>query len=522
MNVGDVSTPINPPEALGAREGDLPAYVSNGLIGLRVREMPLYAGMALVAGLAGEHPERRIEAAASAPYPLAADISVDGIWLSDQPWTVTDLKQGYDFSTGELTSSFRYTVRDLSVVVKVTTFASRTAPSLVLQEVEVTADAGCKLGFRSIVDINAARGRVKRRRTMTPGEAEPACDGSLLWETDGRVSECGLALMTETSFDDCQRKVNTWDISGHLVTEYLGHARADRSVRLWQMAALVPSVVHARPDEEAVRRVARAKSTGFGALRKQNREAWVETWKGRIVVRGARAEHQALIDAAFFYLNSSAHPASPSSTSVFGLATWHDYHYYYGHVMWDIGLPPLILLHPEAARAMLDFRTRSRAAAGSTARLSSRNGLQFPWEAAPMTGQEASPGDGAAAHHEDHVSLHVARGFSLYAEITGDLAFLEQDAWPVVSGVADWFVSRTTRTRRGVEMLHAMGPAETPQPPDNDAFSLMAGADVLRRAIRMAEDLKRPTPQAWRDVLRDLYSDPLGWRDRIPRRIQGD
>src|SRR5512140_3146615 len=103
-----MSGPINPPEAAGPGERELPAYVSNGLIGLRVRPMPLQAGMALVSGFAGEHPERRIEAAAIAPYPLAGDIAVDGAWLSDAPHCVGDLKQGYDFASGELTSAFAF------------------------------------------------------------------------------------------------------------------------------------------------------------------------------------------------------------------------------------------------------------------------------------------------------------------------------------------------------------------------------------------------------------------------------
>src|ERR1700744_5915304 len=98
--------PINPAEAIGRGERELPAYVSNGLVGLRVRPVPLQAGMALLSGFAGEHPERRIEAAAIAPYPLAGDLAVDGVWLSDTPQTVSDLRQGYDFANGELTSAF--------------------------------------------------------------------------------------------------------------------------------------------------------------------------------------------------------------------------------------------------------------------------------------------------------------------------------------------------------------------------------------------------------------------------------
>ncbi|CAN5557971.1 hypothetical protein BH10PSE4_BH10PSE4_32090 [soil metagenome] len=64
-------TPINPPDVVGAGRRELPAYVSNGLIGLRVRDVPLTTGMTLLSGYSGEHYERQIEAAAVAPYPLA-------------------------------------------------------------------------------------------------------------------------------------------------------------------------------------------------------------------------------------------------------------------------------------------------------------------------------------------------------------------------------------------------------------------------------------------------------------------
>ena len=80
-----------------------------------------------------------------------------------------------------------------------------------------------------------------------------------------------------------------------------------------------------------------------------------EIWKGRIRLIGAGDEWQALADAAFFYLNTSVHASSPASTSIFGLATWHDYHYYYGHVMWDIeafAVPVLAFLQPAAAESL--------------------------------------------------------------------------------------------------------------------------------------------------------------------------
>jgi len=499
--------PISPPEEHGARNGALPAYVANGMIGLRVREMALSPGMTIVNGVVGQDPERRIEAGAPVPYPLEADVCINGIWLSDQPWCVGDLRQSYDFATAELTSRWRARMGDVIADIEVVTFASRTAPAVVMQEVSVRPDAPCDIRLRARTSTADLRGRVVRRRTDTPGEPDTACDGSLLWSTEGDLSTCGIALWTEPD-PAAERVVTRWDASGPLQTTYdLGRV-SKRGARLRQMAALVPSLIHARPDEEAVRRLVRAAQTGFDILRARNREAWRELWRGRIFVTGADPAHQALIDAAFFYLNSSVHAASPAATSIFGLAAWRDYSYYFGHVMWDIDafcVPPLILSQPDAARALLDFRSRGLAAAASNARLSGRQGLQFPWEAAPLSGQEATPGGGSGAAHEDHGSLHVARAFSLFADATGDEAFLREKAWPVLEGVADWIVSRLTLTERGYELKRATGPAEVPDPPDNDAFTLMLADDVLARALDAAQSLGRTPPAAWRTIRENLY-----------------
>ena len=88
-----MSAPISPPPVRGGGRDELPAYVANGVVGLRVREMPLAGGLALISGYTGEHPQRRIEAIAVAPYPVAGDIRLAGVWLSDSPQTVTILDQ---------------------------------------------------------------------------------------------------------------------------------------------------------------------------------------------------------------------------------------------------------------------------------------------------------------------------------------------------------------------------------------------------------------------------------------------
>jgi hypothetical protein len=78
----------------------LPAYLSNGLVGVRVNENPLRAGMTLVSGFSGNRPFRHIEAAAVAPYPVAADIALGGVWMSDFPHRVRVQSQEYNIGAG--------------------------------------------------------------------------------------------------------------------------------------------------------------------------------------------------------------------------------------------------------------------------------------------------------------------------------------------------------------------------------------------------------------------------------------
>ena len=495
--------PISPPPATGARERDLPAYLSNGLIGLRVRENPLRAGMCLVSGFAGEHHERHVEAAAVAPYPLAGDISADGVWMSDQPELVELIDQAYDFATGELTSRIAFALKDLRLEITVLTFCSRTQPSVVCQEVEITADRPCELIWRGLIDTIEVRGQMLRRRLETPGEAEPVCDGMLLWASVGDMASCGLALLTEAPAG-AERSQQPWDDTGPLGSTYQLRLAGGRKARFRQMASLVPSMLHHQPDAQAVRLLNRAKALGFDDIRGRNQEAWANIWRGRIRLVGAEEKWQALTDAAFYYLNASVHAASPAATSIFGLATWRDYHYYFGHVMWDVdafATPLLSVLQPAAADALLDFRIRHLDRVRDNAKMRGQQGLRFPWEAAPSTGEEATPGGGEGAAREDHVSLHIALAFAFYADVTGDQRFLRERAWPVLAGVADWIASRVRAGPHGrFDWPDVGGAAERVKMIDNDSMTNMLAVAVLRRAIALAPKMVVEPPPSWSQV----------------------
>src|SRR3954465_1977166 len=103
-----MSAPISPEPVTDGRADHLPAYLSNGVVGLRVRDIPLRAGVATVSGLEGEHPTARIACVPMAPYPLAGDIRFDSIWMSQYWHHVHDTRQRYDFATGELHTNFEF------------------------------------------------------------------------------------------------------------------------------------------------------------------------------------------------------------------------------------------------------------------------------------------------------------------------------------------------------------------------------------------------------------------------------
>lgn len=511
MPPADPHRPISPPPAVGPRGSDLPAYLSNGMIGLRVRENPLEAGMCIVSGFSGEHPERLVEGLCPAPYPLAGDLGVDGVWLSDNPSGFQPVDQALDFESGELTTRITYTAGDVRLDVEILTFCSRDQPALVFQQLRVTASAACRLSWRARIDPHWARGRLVQRLTDTPGEATPVCDGALLWAGDGDLSRCGVAYLTQAP-EGAERSVDQWNRTGPLMTEYALSIDAGRSVVLTQIVALVPSQLHAQPHLHATRLCAQAKHLGFERLRADNRRCWARLWRSRIRLVGADVRWQALADAALFYLNASTHPSSPSSTSIFGLAAWPDYHYYFGHVMWDIdafATPVLSVVQPGAARALLDFRTRGLNAARDNARLMGLPGLQFPWEAAPSSGQEATPGGGDALFRELHINMHVARAFDFHAKATGDGRFLRDQAWPVLSGVADWLTARLETDPDGSRHLRDIGgPAERETTVDDDALTLMSGRLMLQAAQGAAERLDLPAPSAWLEAA-DAISPPI-------------
>src|SRR5215813_2535191 len=156
-----------------------------------------------------------------------------------------------------------------------------------------------------------------------------------------------------------------------------------------------------------------------------------------------------------------------------------------------------LLTNPFIARSLLDFRFGHLPAARRNAAMNGYRGLQFPWAASPVHGEEVIRLSKARVIFEQHVNMVVAVAFARFCHATGDERYLREHAWPVLSGVAEWIVSRGVETSRGFEIRECLGIAEQEMPVDNHAYVNMAAAVALREAAGVARRLSFDGPERW-------------------------
>ena len=121
-----------------------------------------------------------------------------------------------------------------------------------------------------------------------------------------------------------------------------------------------------------------------------------------------------------------------------------------------------------------------------------------------MTGCEVTP-TWATEAGEHHVNLDVALAFDGYARVSGDEGFIKEMAWPVMKGVACWIESRVEKTERGYEILHITGIDEGRPNVNNDSYSNIMAAKVLRAAAEYSEKLGYGKRQKWTEIADNMF-----------------
>ena len=265
------------------------------------------------------------------------------------------------------------------------------------------------------------------------------------------------------------------------------------------------------PHARALRAARLADARGYRANRSASDAAWARLWQSDIRIDGdARLQRQ--VRAAQFALLASTRADQPWAPSPGGLSSDG----YNGHVFWDNETwmyPTLLALQPEIARATLRYRSDRLQAARANARRTGYAGARFPWESA-WSGGEETPSCCNTGKWEVHVNADIALAFWQDWLATGDRAWLRDKAWPVVSGIADFWVSRSQANPDGTRSIDCViPPDEYAECVRDSVYTNRTAAEALRIAGRVAALTGHAPDPRWAqtaDALRIPYDATRG------------
>ncbi|HEY0198559.1 MAG TPA: glycosyl hydrolase family 65 protein [Rhodanobacter sp.] len=248
-----------------------------------------------------------------------------------------------------------------------------------------------------------------------------------------------------------------------------------------------------------------ARSKGFAALFDAHQSAWHALWQTDVRIDGD-AKAQQIVHADLYYLlsNSTRDTAWPIGACAMTPG-------YLGHAFWDSDswvFPALLLLHPQRAKSLVMFRSRTLPAAQQRSKERGLKGAMYPWEADPQNGTEQTPHFAyVLGEREIHVNADIAIAQWQYYLASGDKAWLKQYGWPVIHNIAAFWTSRVTwnASKQRYDILHVTSVDEDYNDVPNDTFTNVSAARALQIATAAAAIVGETADPRWADVAAKMH-----------------
>lgn len=256
------------------------------------------------------------------------------------------------------------------------------------------------------------------------------------------------------------------------------------------------------PWNESERQAIYAAREGADPLVAAHEKQWAELWRSDIVVKGDE-EIQRVVRFALFNLYSSVREDSRRSIAPMGLTSQG----YGGHIFWDAEtwiFPPLLALHPELARQMLDYRADRLDAAHRRAYAHGYRGAMFPWES-DGRGEESTPTFALTGPLEHHITADVAIAAWLYYCVTRDREWLCRTGYPMMRECAAFWCDRVSPNDDGsYSIRNVVGADEYAIGVTDNAFTNGAVRRALENTVKAAGVCgERPDPR-WTKIAAGL------------------
>ncbi len=473
--------------------------VANGMIGVVSSPEPFKVKDVVLAGAYDLYGRGRVSNFLRSFNFLNMYLEIDGRRIDAK--SATNMKQVLDMQHASFTTTFDYGNK---ATVTYTYYSLRHLPFTVLMDVTIIPKQNISITGASIMEAPDALKDVQNYYNEID---RPHTTISLLTST--AKSPTGKLLMCASNTFLFDEKHGTeprvihemWDNNVHLL-KFSKELKAGEAYRFSIAGSSITSAHHDDPLNEAERLTIYAKLEGRERLLQFHQKAWDELWKSRIMIDGDEQSQQD-VNSMLYHLYSFTREGTALSPSPMGLSGLG----YNGHVFWDTELwmyPSLLVLHPELAKSMIEYRFQRLEAAKRNAFSKGFKGAMFPWESA-ATGVEETPVWALSGPFEHHITACVAIAAWNYYCVTQDKVWLKEKGYPILSATADFWASRVERNGPGkYEIKNVVAADEWAENVDNNAFTNAAAKANLQFATEAAKLLGIVPDADWMNVANNI------------------
>lgn len=469
--------------------------VANGMVGLVSSPEPMKVADVVLNGVYDYYQRGRVSNILKTFNHVNMNLDVDGRRISRKD--IQEYKQTLDMKKAALTTTFE--VGD-KLSVTHTLMSLRHLPYTALTIVELRAKKAITVIPMSVIeapnhlaDVRNYYSEIDRPHVKIPLLTSVGKSPS----GKHTVAASNSFIFPEPHGQEPRLIHEDWDYNMHLAKFYK-NMKAGETYRFAMVSSATSTADFEDPHNEAERLTIFAMLEGTERLLQRHNAAWEALWNSDIVIEGD-LQVQKDIRFALYHLYSFARAGTALSLSPMGLSGLG----YNGHVFWDTELwmyPPLLMLQPDIARSLLEYRFQRLEAAKKNAFSHGYQGAMFPWESS-ADGSEDTPVWALTGPFQHHITGSVAWAFWKYYQVTGDQEWLRTRGYPVLKEAADFWTSRVERNGPGrYDINNVIGANEWEENIDNNAFTNAMAITALRYATQAANVLGLQADPDWQHV----------------------
>jgi trehalose/maltose hydrolase-like predicted phosphorylase len=469
--------------------------VANGMIGLVSSPEPMRVKDVVLNGAYDNYGRGRVSNILKGFNFMNMNLDVDGRRIGRKD--ISAYRQVLDMRAAALTTSFE--VGD-QVSVQHKVMALRHLPYCALSVVEITAKKDVTITPASVIeapemlqDVRNYYSEIDRPHVLIP-----------LLTSVGKSPSGKYTVAASTSFVFEEKHGaepdlihEDWDYNMHLL-KFHKKLKAGEKYRFAVVGTVISDAHVPDAHNEAERLTIYAALEKTDRLQRRHVAEWEKLWAADITIEGDVAATRD-VHSAMYHLYSFAREGTALSLSPMGLSGLG----YNGHVFWDTELwmyPPLLVLHPEIARSLLEFRYQLLDEAKQNAFSHGYKGAMYPWEST-TTGQEETPVWALTGPFQQHITGCVAWAAWQYYLVTKDKVWLRERGWPILQASAEFWASRVERNGPGrYDINNVIGANEWQENIDNNAFTNGMAKTALAFATDAAKELGLSPDPDWMHV----------------------